>query len=62
MDSGHCLEELTDEDGWDVAVCDCGWKSPPSPDKETAAEFWANHAVVSGRWAGLVSPDKLPTT
>jgi hypothetical protein len=40
----HALE-LHDEDGWDVATCDCGWVGPPCPDRETAAEFYAEHRV-----------------
>lgn len=32
-----------DQEGWDFAICECGWISPPSPGRETAAEFWADH-------------------
>lgn len=31
------------DDGWDWAECACGWFGPPCPDKEIAAEFWADH-------------------
>lgn len=42
-DPDHMLELTQDDDGWDIAKCDCGWVSPPCPDSATAAEFWADH-------------------
>lgn len=43
-DDNHDLS-LVVVDGWDVAECSCGWVSPPTPDVETAAEFWGDHRV-----------------
>lgn len=57
---GHMLEELTAPDGWDIAVCQCGWKSPGAPDKEIAAEMWADHAAISGHWGR--TPDLVAMT
>ena len=41
----HSLTLTDDGDGWDVAECSCGWVSPPCPDTEIAAEFYADHLV-----------------
>lgn len=57
---GHMLEELTDVDGWQVSLCQCGWKSPPAPDYAIAAEMWADHAAVSGHWGRV--PDLVAMT
>lgn len=42
-DLHHELTTLTDDEGWGLAECTCGWISPPCPDRDTAAEFWADH-------------------
>lgn len=44
-DNLHALDDFTDSDGWDVTVCDCGWLSPPCPDKITAVNFWGQHLL-----------------
>lgn len=41
----HALDDFTDEDDFDVAVCDCGWTGPPCPDIVTAANFWGQHLI-----------------
>lgn len=39
----HGLTLDEDEDGWNISTCECGWESPPCPDAEIAAEFFADH-------------------
>lgn len=43
--AGHdcSLRLFEDDEGWSRAECGCGWLSPPCPDLETAADFWARH-------------------
>lgn len=41
----HALEDFDEDNGFDVAVCDCGWVGPPCPDKITAANFWGQHLL-----------------
>lgn len=43
----HQLDLTTDDDGWDIAECSCGWMSPACPDVTTAAEVWGGHLVDS---------------
>ena len=45
MPDRHGLSLCSDFEGWDTAECDCGWVSPPCPDLETAAEFYAQHVA-----------------
>lgn len=42
----HALNHLTLREGWDTAVCGCGWESPPCPDPTTAANFWGQHLLA----------------
>lgn len=42
---GHCLTLDHDDDGWSISTCACGWVSPPCPDVEIAAEFYADHRL-----------------
>lgn len=45
-DTFHGLNLKTDPEGWDYAECDCEWQGPPCPDRDTAAEFWADHMLA----------------
>ena len=43
----HALTLMKDDEGWDISECQCGWVSPPSPDVEIAAEFYAEHRLIA---------------
>lgn len=43
-----CTIEFDESDGWDVAICSCGWESPPVPGKDIAADMWADHLGAPG--------------
>jgi hypothetical protein len=43
--TAHSLELDLDADGWNIAVCECGWQSPGCPDPSTAAEVWGGHLI-----------------
>ena len=43
----RCGATLTkDREGWDFIKCYCGWKSPPMPDVETAADAYGDHRAA----------------
>lgn len=42
----HMLRGFARRDGFDVAVCSCGAKSPPSPGTAEAANFWGQHLLA----------------
>lgn len=50
VDCAHYTEDGFEEDrlGFYSATCSCGWKCPPSPDVETAADFLMQHAYEAG--------------
>jgi hypothetical protein len=64
------LELDLDGDGWNIALCDCGWQSPGCPDAATAAEVWGGHLadVVASNlrevddWAYCVVHDECANT
>lgn len=37
---------LKAKDDWDYVKCACGWKSPPVPDLETAADAYGDHRAA----------------
>lgn len=37
---------LKDREGWEFIKCDCGWKSPPVPDAEIAADLYGDHRAA----------------
>lgn len=41
----HELYEFYEADGFDYAMCRCGWESPPCPGTEEAANFWGQHLL-----------------
>lgn len=45
----HALGDMARDDMWFVAVCDCGWEGPPSPDPVTASNFWGQHLLALGQ-------------
>lgn len=45
--TNHSLDEFAErEDGFDSAVCACGWETPPCPGHEEAANFWGQHLLA----------------
>lgn len=49
----HALDDIQQPDGWDVAVCGCGWEGPPCPDRVTAANFWGQHLLAVAAAQGV---------
>ena len=50
---GHISVPATDEDGWTIPTCTCGWTFGPCPDDETAADALMDHAYETGFFDGF---------
>jgi len=48
----HGCEFDQDAEGFDFAVCSCGWQSPPTPGVDLAADLYGDHraAVAIAHW------------
>lgn len=43
----HGVEFTDDGEGFDVAVCACGWQSEPVPGTDIAGDCWGAHLLAS---------------